>query len=75
MDSRLLAEAIGFGLLLIPLTYLTTPAARALSGGKPALPEVCARWNETRVMEIQLFLAGFALRLALAALGGRGGLA
>lgn len=55
--TRVLVEGLCIGLVLIVVTYLAAPLAKALAG-KPSLPEVCAAWNDNYIMEVNLLLAG-----------------
>jgi hypothetical protein len=55
-------EACVVGLLLIPFTYLAGYIAKPLLK-KPSLPDICGTWNKYRVMEINLFVAGFLFHM------------
>lgn len=55
-------EAIVVGLALIPMTYLAGWLSKYIVG-KPSLPEVCSKWNENHIMEVNVFLAGFLFHI------------
>jgi len=51
-----LVEMILFGITFIPFVYVTGYVAKEVVG-KPMLPQVCSKWNENYIMEVNLFLA------------------
>ena len=55
-------ESVIVGLMLIPFTYLAGYFAKWVTA-KPALPDVCSKWNKYYIMEINLFLAGFLFHM------------
>jgi hypothetical protein len=57
-----LIEAVVVGLVLIPMAYIAGYFAKHLVG-KPSLPEICSKWNENHIMEVNLFLAGFLFHI------------
>lgn len=61
--TLILIESVIIGLALIPFTYITGYIAKFITK-KPTLPDVCSKWNEYYIMEVNLFLAGFLLHLA-----------
>ena len=63
-----LIEAIVVGLLLIPFTYVAGYIAKMIVS-KPSLPDICRKWNENYIMEVNLFLAGFLFHIVLEYLG------
>lgn len=54
----ILIEAVVVGLALIPIVYLSGTVASKVAS-KPSLPEICSKWNENYIMEVNIFLAGF----------------
>lgn len=63
---KMFAFAVFVGVLMIPLVYLAAIPAKLLVG-KPALPEICSKWNEHYIMEVNVFISGFMLGLILRA--------
>lgn len=61
--TLILIESVIIGLALIPFTYIAGYIAKFITK-KPTLPDVCSKWNEYYIMEVNLFLAGFLLHLA-----------
>jgi predicted alpha/beta hydrolase len=60
--QKVIMEAIIVGIVLIPITYIAGFIAKRLVG-KPALPEICRRWNDYYIMEVNLFIAGFLFHI------------
>jgi hypothetical protein len=61
-------EACIVGVCLIGFTYIAGYLARQMVQ-KPSLPEICSTWNQHRIMEINLFLAGFLFHFMFEYLG------
>lgn len=66
--QTVIIEALVVGILLIPFTYLGAFLAQPILK-KPMLPDVCNKWNEFYVMEINLLVAGFLFHFVLEYLG------
>ena len=66
--QKVIVEAIVVGLLLIPMTYIAGIIARLIVQ-KPSLPDVCSKWNENYIMEVNLFLAGFFFHIICEVIG------
>lgn len=64
----IIIEAIVVGLSLIPFVYVTGMVAKLVTK-KPALPEICEKWNKYYIMEVNLFLAGFLFHIVFELLG------
>lgn len=60
--QKILMEAVVVGILLIPITYIAAFFAKYITK-KPSLPEICSTWNKHRVMEVNLFIAGFLFHI------------
>lgn len=60
--TTVLIEACVVGICLIPFAYIAGFIAKQIVS-KPSLPEVCNKWNENYIMEINLFIAGFLFHL------------
>lgn len=55
--ERVILESVIVGIMLIPFAYIAGYLAKMVVD-KPALPEVCSRWNENYIMEWNLFFTG-----------------
>ena len=66
--KTVLIEACVVGILLIPFTHLAALLAKPLMKS-PMLPDVCKTWNKYRVMEVNLFIAGFLFHIVMEAAG------
>ena len=60
--ERVLFEACIVGLLMIPAVYISGFVSRMITF-KPSLPDICKKWNENYIMEVNLFLAGFLFHI------------
>ena len=60
--TTVFVESVIVGLLLIPFAYLAGYFAKAVTS-KPALPDICSKWNKYYIMEINLFLTGFIFHM------------
>lgn len=65
MDGKgylmLVGQAAGCGLLVVVLGYIIGYFTKPYFG--VALPEICSKWNDKYVMEVNLFLIGFVAHL------------
>lgn len=66
--KQILIEAFVFGIAFIPFVYVSAYLAK-LVVNKPTLPEVCSKWNENYIMEVNLFIAAAMMYLAFALSG------
>ncbi len=62
-SSTVLVEAVIVGILLIVFTYIAQYIVKVLGWPTQNMPEVCASWNDTHVMEATLFMAGAIFHL------------
>lgn len=59
---QVMIEGIVIGLLLTPIAYISGYLSKFITS-KPALPDVCEKWNANYIMEVNLLITGILLRV------------
>lgn len=61
--TTIILESIFVGVALIAYVYITAFILKLFKYPRPTLPDVCSSWNNTYVMEVNIFLAGLLFHL------------
>jgi len=64
---KILIEALSVGVLTVIVGSLVSYMLSKVFSNN--LPKICKRWNKNHIMEISLFLTGFAIHILCETLG------